>query len=169
MPQHLLYNAKIGLMAILVVGLAAEHFVNYEPLFKVSVASPQQPVLKSMGIIDQYIKQYNYTKYQHVVDDNIFSEKVVVMQKPVEKATINVKPFTVQLEIKGIAITPERKLVMIWDKQRKETQILLEDEELYQWKVVSIEKHIVILEHESGELYEFLINDETLTNFNEQR
>ena len=108
-----------------------------------------------------------------MIDDSVFAVNFVIKAEPVsaEKPPppSKIKPFTANLEVTGIAITPERKLVMIWDKQRNEAQILLEKEELYQWKVVSIEKHMVILEHESGELYEFLINSETLTNFNMQR
>jgi hypothetical protein len=169
MPLHLFYNVKSGFLALLLVALTAEYFLDYEPLFDVSMETREQPVLKSMGIIDQYIKQYNYAKYAHVIDDNIFSENVVVEQKSVKKVTPIFKPFTVQLEVRGIAITPQRKMVMIWDKQKSQSEILLENEKLYEWEVVSIEKHRVTLEHELGELYEFLVNDETLTNFNMQR
>lgn len=176
MPRHLFYNMKIGLLIILFSALAAEHYMDYEFLFDVSVGNREQPVLKSMGSIDQYIKQYNYAKYAHVIDDNIFSENVEVDlktvevdQKTVEKKPPDIvptdfKPFSIQLEIRGIAITPQRKMVMIWDKQKNQSEILLEKEKLYKWKVVSIEKDLVILEYESGELYEFIVNDETLTN-----
>jgi len=171
MPLHLFYNVKSGFLALLLVALTAEYYLDYEPLFDVSMETREQPVLKSMGIIDQYIKQYNYAKYAHVIDDNIFSDKadVELKPKPVEKIIPSTKPYTIQLEVKGVAITPKRKLVMIWDKQKNESQILLEKDKLYEWVVVSIEKHMVILEHESGELYEYIVNDETLTNFNMQR
>ena len=174
MPQHLFYNLKIGFLAILFAALAAEHFIDYEPLFDVSVKNREQPELKSMGIIDQHIMQYDYATYAHVIDDNIFSDNVIVEQLPLEEPTLekpklNFVPFTIQLEVRGIAITPQRKMIMVWDKQKNQSQILLESEKLYKWKVVSIEKHMVVLEHESGELYEFLVNDETLINFNTQR
>lgn len=170
MPRHLFYNMKIGLLIILFSALTAEHYIDYESLFDVSVQNREQPVLKSMGKIDQYIKQYNYAKYAHVIDDNIFSKNVEVELKTVEKKPPDIvptdfKPFSIQLEIRGIAITPQRKMVMIWDKQKNQSEILLEKEKLYRWKVVSIEKDLVILEYESGELYEFIVNDETLTNF----
>jgi len=168
MPLHLFYNMKSGFLTILLVAFTAVYFLDYEPLFDVSMEVREQPALKSMGIIDQYIKQYNYAKYAHVIDDNIFSDNAVVelKPKPVEKIIPSTKPYTIQLEVKGVAITPKRKLVMIWDKQKNESQILLEKDKLYEWAVVSIEKHMVILEHESGELYEYIVNDETLTNFN---
>jgi len=169
MPQHLFYNLRTGFLAILFAVLIAEHFIDYEPLFEVSVKSRKQPELKSMGVIDQYIKQYDYAIYAHVIDDNIFSGNVIVEQIPLEKPTLNFIPFTIQLEVRGIAITPQRKMIMIWDKQKNQSQILLENEKLYEWRVASIEKHRVTLEHESGELYEFLVNEETLTNFNTQR
>jgi len=169
MPQHLFYSAKIGLLALLFATLIAEHFMDYSSLFDVSVESRKQPELKSTGIIGQYIKQYDYAKYQHVIDNNIFSQNVIAKQKPVEIVTPIIKPFTIQLEIKGIAMMPGRKMVMVWDRQRNESQLLLEKEEWYEWKVVSIKKHMVTLEHETGGMYDFFINEEALTTLNMQR
>lgn len=164
MQLPLFYNVKIGILALLLAVLAAEHYMSYDPLFDAPAGRREQSVPNNIGVIDQHLKRYNFAKYQHVIADNIFSEKIVVEQKPVLQVKLAIKPFTVQLEVRGIAITPGRKMVMLWDKQKKETQVLLEKEEIYRWKVVSIEKQIVILEHESGKRYEFRVNEETLMN-----
>ena len=139
--------------------------MSYDPLFDAPARRHEQSVPNNIGMIDQYLKRYNFAKYQHVIADNIFSEKIVIEQQPVPQIKLTIKPFTVQLEVKGIAITPQRKMVMLWDKRKKETQVLLEKEEIYRWTVVSIEKQIVILEHESGKRYEFQVNEENLMNF----
>jgi len=164
MQQPLLYNIKIGILTLLVAALAAEHYLNYDLLFAAPARRHEQSVSNNIDMIDQYLKRYNFAKYQHVIDDNIFSEKIVVEQQPAPQVKLAIRPFTVQLEVRGIAITPERKMVMLWDKRNKETQVLLEKEEIYRWKVVSIEKQMVILEHESGKRYEFQVNEETQMN-----
>jgi hypothetical protein len=164
MQQHLFYNVKIGILALLVAVLAAEHYMSYDPLFEAPARHREQSVPNNIAMINQHLKPYNYAKYQHVIADNIFSEKIVVEQQPVPQIKLAIKPFTVQLEVRGIVITPERKMVMLWDKQKKESHVLLEKEEIYRWKVVSIEKQMVILEHESGKRYEFQVNEETLMN-----
>jgi len=170
-------------VVLLLLGLAAAHVADYgnlvEPPLPQHQASTRLTTASVDEVVAQFIRQYDYARYRNVIDDSVFAVNIVIKEKqvktvkaepvPAEKPPSKIKPFTANLEVTGIAITPERKLVMIWDKQRNEAQILLEKEELYQWKVVSIEKHMVILEHESGELYEFLINSETLTNFNMQR
>jgi len=180
MPRLSSYNLKFLLIAVLFAALAAVHVADFGSL--VETPLPQRQVTTRLTtasvdeVVAQFIGQYDYARYRNVIDDNVFAVNIVIKEKPVktvkaepvpaEKSPLKIKPFTANLEVTGIAITPERKLVMIWDKQRNEAQILLEKEELYQWKVVSIEKQMVILEHESGELYEFFINNETLTNFN---
>jgi hypothetical protein len=164
MQQPLFYNVKIGILTLLVTALAAEHYLSYDSLFDVPAGRREQSVPNNIAMIDQHLKRYSYAKYQHVIADNIFSEKIVVEPQPVPQVKLAIKPFTVQLEVRGIAITPERKMVVIWDKQKKASQVLLEKEEIYRWKVVSIEKQMVIMEHESGRRYEFQVNEETLMN-----
>lgn len=164
MQQPLFYNVKIGILTLLLAALAAEHYISYDPLFDAPAKRHQQSLPNNIGMIDQHLKRYNFAKYQHVISDNIFSEKIVIEQQPVPQIKLTIKPFTVQLEVRGIAITPQRKMVMLWDKQNKETQVLLEKEEIYRWTVVSIEKQMVILEHESGKRYEFQVNEENLMN-----
>lgn len=165
MQQPLFYNVKIGILALLLAALAAEHYMSYDPLFDTPARRHEQSLPNNIGMIDRHLKGYSFAKYQHVIADNIFSEKIVVEQQPVPQVKLAIKPFTVQLEVRGIAITPQRKMVMLWDKQNKETQVLLEKEKIYRWTVVSIEKQMVILEHESGKRYEFQVNEETLMNF----
>ena len=165
MQQPLFYNVKIGILTLLLAALAAEHYISYDPLFDVPERRHEQSLTNKIGMIDQHLKRYNFAKYQHVISDNIFSEKIVIEQQPVPQIKLTIKPFTVQLEVRGIAITPQRKMVMLWDKQNKETQVLLEKEKIYRWTVVSIEKQMVILEHESGKRYEFQVNEENLMNF----
>jgi len=165
MQQPLFYNVKIGILALLLAALAAEHYMSYDPLFDAPARRHEQSLPNNIGMIDQHLKRYSFAKYQHVIADNIFSEKIVVEQQPVPQVKLAIKPFTVQLEVRGIAITPQRKMVMLWDKQNKETRVLLEKEKIYRWTVVNIEKQMVILEHESGKRYEFQVNEETLMNF----
>jgi len=165
MQRLLFYNLKIGILTLLLAALAVEHYMSYDPLFDAPARRHQQSLPNNIGMIDQHLKRYNFAKYQHVITDNIFSEKIVVEQQPVLQVKLVIKPFTVQFEVRGIAITPQRKMVMLWDKKKKETQVLLEKEEIYRWTVVSIEKQMVILEHESGKRYEFQVNEENLMNF----
>ena len=66
------------------------------------------------------------------------------------------------LEVTGIAITPERKLVMVWDKNDEVTHVLGENERIQRWRVVSIDSQRVILRHPRGGRYEFIVNEDTL-------
>ncbi|MDH3450658.1 MAG: hypothetical protein OEO18_21160, partial [Gammaproteobacteria bacterium] len=68
------------------------------------------------------------------------------------------------LEVTGIAITPERKLVMVWDKNKEETHVLAEHERIQRWRVVSIDRQRVILRHPLGGRYEFIVNEDALTD-----
>ena len=174
------YSIRLGLVVLLLLGLATAHVADYGNLVEPPTQQRKELTRTTADqAIEQYIKGYAFETYRNVFENSNFAVNPppkpvkIVKAEPVPAGEppppSKIKPFSANLEVTGIAITPERKLVMIWDKQRNEAQILLEKEELYQWKVVSIEKHMVILEHESGELYEFLINSETLTNFNMQR
>jgi len=192
MPRRLFFNGKIWLIALLITGLAAVHTADYETLLYKTLLEAQ-PERRSQTsrisvnsvdeVVNQYIKYYSYGKYRNVVDDSIFAFNVVIKKEPVKVAKPappppppapvvkkkpsppKVKPFTAQLEVTGIAITPERKLVMIWDKRKKESYVLLENEKVYKWKVVSIDSERVIMRHERGGRYEFIVNEDTLTNF----
>ena len=74
------------------------------------------------------------------------------------------QPFTANLEVTGIAITPERKLVMVWDKNDEVTHVLAENERIRRWRVVSIDSQRVILRHPRGGRYEFIVNEDTLVD-----
>ena len=168
------YSIRLGLVVLLLLGLAAAHVADYGNLVEPPTQQRKELTRTTADqSIEQYIKGYAFETYRNVFENSNFAVNPPPKTKPVKivepEPPPPPKPFTANLEVTGIAITPERKLVMIWDKQRNEAQILLEKEELYQCTVVSIEEHMVILEHESGELYEFLINNETLTDFNRQR
>ena len=169
MPRRSFYNMKIVLIILLLAGLVVEKMIDYDALFDVPMKKKQeqQPVPKSIGLIDQYLKQYNFGKYRNVIDDNIFAVNVIVESMPVEKKEAKVtKPFAMHLAITGIAITPERKIVMVWDKNKKESQVLLLGESLYEWQVISVDKEKVVMESESGNRYEFELNDESVTSSN---
>jgi len=175
------------LAAILVAALAAVHVADYPALYVALINVPQehrsQSYPASTGtenqVVEQYLKRYAPSRYQNVIDDSVFDFNVVVKKEPVkielpppppppkpEKPVApKIRPFTARLEVTGIAITPERKLVMIWDKVNRESQVLRESEKMRKWKVVLIEKERVILRHDRGKRYEFKINEETLTNF----
>ena len=154
-------------MAFLIAILAVEHMVDYRLLLEKPIERREQPAEKSIGSIDQYIKQYGFSRYRNVIDDNIFAVNVIIEDQPVEEQAIPVsRPFTMQLAITGIAITPERKIVMVWDKGKNESQVLLLGESLYQWQVISIDRKKVVLENESGDRYEFELNAETSAGSN---
>ena len=184
MLPHLFYNPRLWLAAILVAALAGVHVADYATLIVAPIAQRDQLRPVSTGtvnqVVEQYLKRYTFATYQNVIDDSVFDFNVVVKKQPVKielppppppppkpekPAAPKIKPFTVRLEVTGIAITPERKLVMIWDKVNKESQVLRESEKIRKWKVVLIEKERVILRHDRGKRYEFKINEDTLTNF----
>ena len=170
--------------AILVAALAGVHVADYATLIVTPIAQRDQLRPASTGtvnqVVEQYLKRYTFATYQNVIDDSVFDFNVVVKKvtvkielappppppppEPEKPAAPKIKPFTVRLEVTGIAITPERKLVMIWDKVKKESQVLTESEIIRQWKVVLIEKDRVILRHNRGKRYEFIINEDALTN-----
>lgn len=165
MSQLLFYNMKILIMILLISVLVVEHMVDYRALLSEPTGIREQPAIKSINLIGKYIEQYGFSKYRNVIDDNIFAVNVIIEDLPVEKKAKPIsKPFTMQLAITGIAITPERKMVMVWDKSKNESQVLLQGESLYQWEVISIDKKKVVLKNEAGDRYEFELNDESLKN-----
>lgn len=167
MQQHSYYSMKILIILLLLAGLVVEYMVDYAALLEVPTNKKEPlPVPKVIGLVDQHLKLYDFGQYRNVVEDNIFAVNVVISQ-PVEKPVIPVTiPFTMQLSITGIAITPERKMVMVWDKKKKESQVLHQGESLYEWQVISIDKKEVVLENESGDRYEFELNVESSASFN---
>lgn len=167
MQRRSFYSMKILIIALLLAGLVSEHMIDFAALFDIPTTKKEpQPVPKAIGLIDQHLKLYDFSKYRNVIDDNIFAVNVII-SPPVEKPVIPIIiPFTMQLDITGIAITPERKMVMVWDKNRKESQVLLQGESLYEWQVISIDKKKVVLENLSGDRYEFELNDDSTSNSN---
>jgi type II secretory pathway component PulC len=178
MPLHLFYNPRIWTVAFLLTAIAVVHVADYGAMIDVPPAPRKSPTKLSVAqtgeVIDQYLGQYAFETYRNVIDDSMFAvnavkkepikiTRSVTVKKP--PAPSKIKPFTVNLEVTGIAITPERKLVMIWDKGKQESQVLREHEKLYKWKVVSIDKQRVILRHERGGRYEFIVNEDTLAEF----
>ena len=55
---------------------------------------------------------------------------------------------------------------MVWDKNAEVTHVLAENERIQRWRVVSIDSRRVILRHPRGGRYEFIVNDDTLVEFN---
>lgn len=124
---------------------------------------------ESIGKIDQYLKPTAFSKYANIFQNNIFAVEEIIEVKAQATPTPATKPFSMRLEITGIVITPERKMVMIWDKQKNESHVLLENNLLYQWRVNYIDRHKVILTSESGDRYEFELNVETTAKSTIQR
>ena len=180
MPRPSPYSARLLLIATLLVALAAVHVADFGALVETPFAARKSPAEITPATVDQVVEQsivqYQYARYSNVVDDSIFAVNLVIKEEPpriVEPEpepvkqpppAPKIKPFTANLEVTGIAITPERKLVMVWDKVKKETHVLGEREKLYRWKVVSIDSERVILRHERGGRYEFIVNKDTLVN-----
>ena len=159
------------------LALGAAHFGDYGKLS----GTPSQPRGKPAGVtiatldqaIDQYIEGYAYDAYRNVFERSNFAVNPPPQPEPVKVVEPSPlppppppkpkpRPFKANLEVTGIVITPESKLVMVWDKTRKETQVLGESERLYRWKVVSIDSERVVLRHDLGGRYEFVVNEDTL-------
>jgi len=180
MPRLSPYNARLLLIAALLAALAAVHFADYGTLVEIPFVARAAPAKITPATVDEVVEQsivrYQYARYSNVIDDSIFAVNLVIEEKPPEVVqpepepvkppppAPKIAPFTANLEVTGIAITPERKLVMVWDKDKKETHVLREREKLYRWKVVSIDSERVILRHERGGRYEFIVNEDTLVN-----
>ena len=185
MPPLSSYSIRLGLAILLLLGLAAAHITDYGNL----VEAPAQPRKEPAGIthasideaIDQYIKGYAFAAYRNVFEQSNFAVNPpppppkpkpvkIVEPEPPPPPPPPPKPqppvFTSNLEVTGIAITPERKLVMVWDKNRQETHVLGERERIQRWRVVSIDKQRVVLQHPLGGRYEFIVNEDTLIDFN---
>jgi len=183
MLPHSFYNLRLWLAAVLVAALAGVHVADYAALIDVPQERRSETTPISTGtvnqVVQQYVKRYGFSKYQNVIDDSIFAFNAVIKKEPVkivlppllpppepEKLpALKIRPFMARLEVTGIAITPVRKFVMIWDKVNKESQVLRESEKIRKWRVVLIEKDRVIMKHDLGKRYEFIINEDTLTNF----
>ena len=181
MPRLSPYSARVLSIAPLLAALAAVHFADYGALLEIPFVARQAPAKITDATVDEVVGQsllrYQYARYSNVIDDSIFAVNLVLKKEPVkivepEPVAVEppppvpmIKPFTANLEVTGIAITPERKLVMVWDKVKKETHVLGEREKLYRWKVVNINSERVILRHERGGRYEFIVNEDTLANF----
>jgi len=182
MPWLSSYSVRILLLAVLLVALAAEHVVDMGRLVEV----PPPPANRLLEItassvdeaVEQSIRHYDFDQYRNVIDDSIFAANLVIQKEPVEIVETEPvvvekppppppepKPFRANLEVTGIVITPERKLVMVWDKSKKETHVLREQEKLYKWKVVNIDQKRVILRHELGGRYEFVVNEDTTVGY----
>ena len=167
------YKLKLLLALMLLCILAVEQGFDYRARFEVSPKrTPPAPV--AVASIDETLGQYDFERYRNVIDDNIFAVNVIIEEKPpepkVQATKPKAKPFEQQLAITGIAITPERRIVMLWDKVRNESQVLLLGESLYQWEVVKVERKKVVLQSDSGERYEYeLKEDAPLDAVNQNR
>lgn len=180
MPRLSSYSVKMLLIAALIAALASVQLADYSALVDTSLAPRKASAAITTATVDEFVEQftdrYQYTNYSNVVEDSIFAVNVVIKKEPVKVVepepepvkppppAPKIKPFTANLEVTGIAITPQRKLVMVWDKEKKQTHVLREREKLYRWKVVSIDRERVILRHERGGRYEFIVNEDTLNN-----
>ena len=169
------------MIAVLLAALAAVYDADFGSLVETLLPQGQATTRLTTASVDEVVAQslgqYDYARYRNVIDDSIFAVNNVIKEEPVKivKAepepppppppppSPKIKPFTANLEVTGIAITPERKLVMVWDKEKMETHVLREREKLYQWKVVRIDSERVVLRHERGGRYEFIVNEDTLT------
>lgn len=167
MPLHSSYKIKIALIAVLSLLLALEITVNFDSMFHTEVSKPSNTSANTMAQFDQFDKTIAYTEFANVIDDNIFVVDEIIQVTEVKKPVTQSRPFTMQLEITGIVITPERKLVMVWDKQKQQAHVLQQDETLDQWTVDSIDKNRVSLTSETNGSFEFILNKEDFTGLQE--
>ena len=176
------------MIAVQLAALAAVYDADFGSLIETLLPQGQATTRLTTASVDEVVAQslgqYDYARYRNVIDDSIFAVNIVIKEEPVKivkaeppppppppppepekPAAPKLRPFTARLEVTGILITPERKLVMIWDKVKKESQILRESEKIRRWNVVLIDKERVIMKHDWGRRYEFIINEDTLSNF----
>ena len=178
MPRLSSYNARILVTLGLLAALAVVHVTDIGTLLETRLPQPGQDSGVTAGTVDatveQSLRQYDYASYLNAVENSVFAVNLVIQPKPVvvkkpEPVVVKklpppkIQPFTTNLEVTGIAITPERKLVMIWDRTKKEFHLLGENEKLLRWRVVSIDRQRVVLRHERGKRYEFSVNEDTLS------
>ena len=164
---------------LLLAALAAAHLADYGKLVEPQAQHRNRPtgitIMTVDEAVDQYVKGYAYDAYRNAFEQSNFAvnpppppppkpEPVKVVEPPPAPPPPKPKPrpFTTNLEVTGIAITPERKLVMVWDKNREVTHVLGESERIQRWRVVSIDSQRVILRHPLGGRYEFIVNEDTL-------
>ncbi|MDH3762265.1 MAG: hypothetical protein OEU50_14885 [Gammaproteobacteria bacterium] len=180
MPGLSSFSVRLGLVATLLAALAAVQVADYGSLVEKHSKSAKEPAQVTVAmveqIIDQYAKGYDFNVYRNVIDNSNFAVNPVKKEEPVKVVMpepkpeppppqkSKPKPFTANLEVTGIAITPERKLVMVWDKVKKQTHVLRESEKLYKWRVVAIDSQRVVLRHPLGGRYEFIVNEDTLVD-----
>ena len=180
MPPLSSYSIKLSLAAVLLAALAATHFADYGTLAALPAADRRDPARITIATvdeaIDQYVKGYRFNTYRNVFELSNFAVNPMPEPKPEPVKVVEPppppppkpkpKPFTANLEVTGIAITPERKLIMVWDKNKKETHVLGEREKIQRWRIVSIDRQRVVLRHPLGGRYEFIVNEDTLVENN---
>jgi len=181
MPPLSSYSIKLSLAAVLLAALAVTHFADYGTLTGLPAADRKDPARITVATvdeaIDQHVKGYRFVTYRNVFELSNFAVnpppepkpepvKVVEPPPPPPPPPPKPKPFTANLEVTGIAITPERKLIMVWDKNKKETHVLGEREKIQRWRIVSIDRQRVVLRHPLGGRYEFIVNEDTLVENN---
>ncbi len=164
MQPHSSYKVKVGLVALLLLLLIIEVIIDPDNFFTINVSRPAQPDLSLIERADQILQPSSYSQYANAVTNNIFHvdevKQVTEADKPAEINKPTAQPFAMNLEITGIVITPGNELVMIWDKQNKESHVLLKNEKLDQWQIDYIDKDKVRLVHDTGKRYEFILNEE---------
>ena len=182
MPLLSSYSIRLGLAVLLLLGLAAAHVADYGKLVEVPAKQTREPSQITRATvdaaIDQYVRGYVFDAYRNVFERSNFAVnppppppkpkpvKIVRPEPPPPPPPPPPKPqpFTANLEVTGIAITPERKLVMVWDKNDAVTHVLGENERIRRWRVISIDSQRVILRHPRGGRYEFIVNEDTLVD-----
>jgi outer membrane biosynthesis protein TonB len=181
MQPHLFSSLRFWLALVLLTALASIHVADFSALVDTPPEQRHDLPAVTPATVDQAVEEalrrYAYDQYRNIVDASLFAinpvkpEKVVVIEPPPPPPPApppppkpKPKPFTANLEVTGIAITPERKLVMVWDKNKQETHVLAERERIQRWRVVSIDRQRVILRHPLGGRYEFIVNEDTLVD-----
>ncbi len=183
MPPLSSYSIRLVFALLLLLGLAAAHVADYGQLVEARAQSRKEATPITRATVDesveQYMRGYAFDTYRNVFEKSNFAvnppppppkpKPVKIVQPepppPPPPPPPKPKPFTANLEVTGIAITPERKLVMVWDKNQEVTHVLGENERIQRWRVVSIDSQRVILRHPRGGRYEFIVNDDTKVEF----
>lgn len=163
MLWHLFNNIRVVLLLVLTTAISFVHLTDYGVLFNVVPSTiDDQALPKSMGVIDHYLQQYSYSKYKNIVDDNIFTGATNPGEARAMTVVTHIDHDAMQLEIRGLAETPEGNLVLVWDKEARTSHVLMQNDSINHWQILTVDTQKVVLMNEAGELHEVILNEELL-------
>lgn len=157
MLQHISRNSKYIAPSLLVLLLVTEAVVDYEGILSAVNRKQEETVYRSSGIVDKLFGHTVYARYENIVKENIF---VAESKRRNEDAAVAVKTDKSAKvpEIRGITITPDEKIILMWSTVQNKSIVVREGESVDNWTVISINKDVVTVRNASGAEYAVLVN-----------